>query len=247
MAKEEKEYGITYKELLLDLLVGAIRLALIGFLFYRSLYASLFLSPGLYLYLRKKRKERKTRRQWQLNLEFRDAIAAVSAALCAGYSAENAFEEALKDLSLIYPKEAIILRELTHINNQIRLNIPVESALTEFGERSGIEDIISFAEVFSTAKRTGGDLIQVIRVTSSSLSDKLEVKREILTLLSAKKLEAEIMKIVPLGIIGYLSLSSPGFLNPLYHNLLGIILMTVLLLLYLAAIKAVDKIVSIEV
>ena len=247
LEKEVKRYPFSLQDLMEDLLKGSVRITLIGVLFYRSIYACLFLSPGLYLYLRKMREERSHRRQWKLNLEFRDGIAAVSAALCAGYSAENAFEEALKDLSLIYPKDAMIIREFIYINNQIRMNITVEKALVDLGERTGIEDIISFAEVFSTAKRTGGDLIQVIRSTSSVLSDKLEVKREIITLITAKKLEAEIMKTIPLGIIGYLSLSSPGFLNPLYHNPLGIMVMTVLLLLYLVAAQAVDKIISIEV
>ncbi len=240
-------YSLSYKEKLEDLLKGAIRLICIGLLFYRSIYASIFLSPALYFYLRKRRRERRLERQWKLNQEFRDGIAAISAALCAGYSAENAFDEALKDLRLIYAKDAMILREFTYMINQIRMNITVEKALSDFGERSCIEDIISFAEVFSTAKRTGGDLIQVIRSTSTTLSDKLEVKREILTLISAKKLEAEIMKTIPLGIIAYLSLSSPDFLTPLYHNPLGITLMSVLLLLYLAAAQAVDKIISIEV
>ncbi len=245
--KESKRYPISLKERLEDLLKAAVRILLIGFLFYRSFCACLFLSPGIYLYLRKKRAERISIRQWKLNIEFRDGIAAVSAALCAGYSAENAFEEALKDLGLIYPKDSMIMKEFHYINNQIRMNITVEKALSDFGERTGIEDIISFAEVFSTAKRTGGDLIQVIRSTCSILSDKLEVKRQIITLITAKRLEAEIMKMIPLGIIGYLSLSSPGFLTPLYHNLLGITVMTILLLLYLAAAQAVDKIISIEV
>ena len=245
--KESKRYPMSLKEILEDLLKGAARIILIGFLFYRSVYACLFLSPGIYLYLKSKRAERLSRQHWQLNLEFRDGIAAVSAALCAGYSAENAFEEALKDLGLVYPKDSMIIKEFHYINNQIRMNITVEKALNDFGERTGIEDIISFAEVFSTAKRTGGDLIQVIRSTSSVLSDKLEVKREIITLITAKKLEAEIMKMIPLGIIGYLSLSSPGYLTPLYYNPLGVTVMTILLLLYLAATQAVNKIVSIEV
>ncbi len=247
MARKDKGKQIYLKETLADLLEGVARISLIGFLFYRSAFACLLLCPGIYLHLQKKRKERIARNQWKLNLEFRDGLAAISAALSAGYSAENALVEALKDLSLIYPRNAMILKEFAFMNNQIRMNITVEKALNEFGERSGIEDIISFAEVFSTAKRTGGDLIQVIRSTSATLNDKLEVKREILTLITAKKLEAEIMKSVPLGIIGYLTLSSPGFLTPLYHNLLGVTIMTILLFLYLGAMKAVNKIISIEV
>lgn len=247
MAKETSLYRYSLKEYIEDILKGEGLIFITGYLFYRSIFYCMVLSPALYFYLRKKKKERYSRQQWKLNIEFRDGIAAVAAALCAGYSAEHAFEEALKDLRMIYPIDSMIIREFTYMNNQLRMNIPAEKVLSEFGNRTGIEDIISFAEVFATAKRTGGDLIQVIRTTGDILSDKLEVKREIITLISAKKLEAEVMKLVPLGIIGYLSLTSPDFLTPLYHNLLGIVIMTILLLLYMAAGRAVDKIIAIEV
>lgn len=127
------------------------------------------------------------------------------------------------------------------------MSITVEKALSDFGERTGIEDIISFSDVFSTAKRTGGDLINVIKITSNIISDKIEVRREIITLITAKRLEANIMKFTPLFILIYLTVSSPGFLNPLYHNLLGIVAMTIFLAFYLCAFLIIDKIISIEV
>jgi tight adherence protein B len=186
-------------------------------------------------------------RRWKLNLQFRDGILALSAALEAGYSAEHAFEEACKDLRLIYTEDSLIMREFSYMTNQIRMNITVEKALSEFGERTGIEDILSFSEVFSTAKRTGGDLINVINICSNIICDKIEVKREIITLITAKRLEANIMKVIPVLILVYLSVSSPGFLDPLYHNLLGIIAMTGFLLCYLGAYLLIDKIIAIEV
>ncbi len=247
MIEDYNSYQFSWKEFFRYLLQGLGIVVVIGGLFYRSLIGMLLLSPLIYFYLKEKKRYLIRLRQWKLNLEFRDGIAGISAALGAGYSAEHAFEEALKDLSQIYPKNSLIIRELSYIINQLRMNITIEKALFAFGERTGIEDILSFAEVFSTAKRTGGDLIQVIRTTSSTISDKLEVKREILTMITAKKYEADIMKVIPLGMIGYLSLSSPGFLNPLYHNPFGIIIMTLLLFVYLGAYLMVDKIIAIEV
>ena len=112
----------------------------------------------------------------------------------------------------------MIIEEFTYLVNLTQMNVSVEKALSNFGIRSGIEDIINFAEVFSTAKRTGGDIIKIIKTSGSIISDKLEVKRDIITMISAKKFEATIMKVVPVCILSYLSISSPGFLNPLYHN-----------------------------
>ena len=247
MINDYNYYHFTLKENIIHILQGIMIITILGYLFYQSFLGILFLSPILYFYKKSRVKGLINNRKWKLNLQFRDGIIALSAALEAGYSAEHAFEEACKDLRLIYPTDSMIIMEFTYMINQIRMNITVEKALSDFGERTGIEDIQSFSEVFSTAKRTGGDLINVIKITSNIISDKIEVKREIITLIAAKRLEANIMKLIPLMILIYLSVSSPGFLNPLYHNILGVIAMTSFLLCYLGAYLLIDKIVAIEV
>lgn len=247
MINDYNRYQFSVKENMRYILQGFAVIIILGALFYRSIFGIVFLSPLVYYYRRGRAKELIKNRKWKLNLEFRDGISALAAALEAGYSAENAFEEAGKDLRQIYPDNSIIFCEFSYIINQIRMNITIEKALCDFGERTGIEDILSFSEVFNTAKRTGGDLINVIKITSNMISDKIEVKREIITLITAKRLEANIMKLTPLLILVYLSVSSPGFLDPLYHNILGIIVMSIFLICYLAAYLIIDKIIAIEV
>lgn len=240
-------YQFTWMEYIKYYMEGILAAVVLGILFYQSILGILLMSPIIYFYQKNKKLALINERKWKLNMEFQDGILALSAALEAGYSAENALEEACKDLQQIYEEKSMIIREFTYIINQIRMNIAVEKAFEEFGERTGIEDILSFSEVFLTAKRTGGDLINVIKITSNIISDKIEVKREIITLITAKRLEANIMKVIPLFILIYLSVSSPDFLNPLYHNLLGAVIMTIFLFLYLGAYLIIDKIVAIEV
>lgn len=240
-------YRFSMKENLLVIAQGMAVILVLGFLFYRNLLGVIILVPLLYLYRKRKERSLSKDRKWRLNLEFKDGIQALSAALEAGYSAEHAMEEACKDLRRIYDEKAMVIKEFHYMINQLRMNITLESALNDFAQRTDIEDIGSFSEVFGTAKRTGGDLIQVIKITSSIISDKIEVKREIITLITAKRLEANIMKLIPLLILIYLSVSSPGFLDPLYHNPLGIMVMTAFLLCYLGAFVIIDKIVEIEV
>lgn len=247
MIIDYNKYQFSLKENIQYILQGMAVVIILGILFYRSILGIIILSPLVYYYRRSKVGSLARKRKWKLNLEFRDGIIAIAAALEAGYSAENAFEEAGKDLKQIYPDSSMISREFSYIINQIRMNITVEKALSDFADRTGIEDILSFSEVFCTAKRTGGDLINVIKITSNIISDKIDVKREIITLITAKRLEANIMKLTPLFILVYLSVSSPVFLNPLYHNLFGAFIMTIFLGCYLGAFLIIDKIVAIEV
>lgn len=247
MIEDYSHYDLSLKEYIKYITQGTVITIIVGRLFYQSVIGMLLVSPMIYFYCKNKKSGLIKKRKWQLNLEFRDGILSIAAALHAGYSVEHAIEEALKDLTLLYDKKAMIVCEFTYIVNRIRMNITVEKALYDFGQRTGIEDIISFAEVFSTAKRTGGDLISVIRTSSNAISDKIEVKREIITLIAAKKQETDIMKLIPLGIIGYLTIGSPEFLAPLYHNIIGVVVMTTLLGIYMGTYILINKITAIEI
>lgn len=240
-------YKFTLNENIRYTLEGLLICGVLGFLFYHNILGVIVLSPLILIYRRRIKSQLIEKRKWKLNQEFRDAIVSISAALNSGYSAENAFYEAWKDLKLLYKEESLIMQELSYIINQIKLNVTVEKALSDFARRTRTEDITNFAEIFTTAKRTGGNLIKIIHTTAKSISEKIEVKREIITLITAKKYEADIMKYIPPVIIIYLNYSSPGYLDSLYHNILGIFVMSILLAIYLVAFTLADKIVDINI
>lgn len=247
MITDYNEYHYTKEEWFKYFLIGVLIGGFIGYLFYSNLVGSLIFSLYGFYYVRNKKKDLISNRKWQLNLEFRDSLLSISSALNAGYSIENAFEQTLADLKLMYSKDSLIIGEYESIVNQIKMNITIESILEDFGDRTEIDDILNFSTVFSTAKRTGGDLIKIIRSTANTIGDKIEVKREIKTMITAKKFESKIMSAIPFGIIIYMRLFSPGFLDPLYNNIMGIFIMSALLIVYLFAHKLIDNIIEIEV
>lgn len=247
MIRDYNIYTYTKKEWLRYFLQGAVIGGGIGYLFYSSPGGMLIASLYGFIYVHNMRKQLVQDRKWQLNLEFRDGLSSISAALNAGYSAENAFGQASMDLRLLYDQEALVVQEFEGIVRQIEMNKPLEEILKDFARRSGVEDINNFAEVFDTGKRTGGDLIRIIRSTENIIGGKIEVNREIVTLITAKKFESKIMNLIPFGIIFYLRAFSPGFLDPLYHNLPGIIFMTIILVLYYLVRTISAKIIRIEV
>lgn len=217
----------------------------IAILFYKSLLAAFICSPFVLWFWKYQEKELVKRRKWEFQQQFLQGIRALSAALNAGYSIENAFAEARKDLRLMYREDAFVVQEFSWIEQQLSLNRNVEEVLDEMAQRTAIEDVENFAEIFQTAKRTGGNLMKVIHQTEKNIGDRLEVQREMETLLSQKKLEANIMSIVPLGIIVYMWVSSPGFLDVLYHNVFGVVFMSGVLGAYIAAYLLMKRIVNI--
>lgn len=220
---------------------------MVAFLFYRSVIVFILGIPGAVFFLKLQKEQLVKRQKKRLEEEFLMGMRFVSSALKAGYSVENAFSEALREVRKLYGEEALICREFLRIDQMLKLNVTLEVLLLDLGERSGAEDILSFGEVFAVAKRSGGDLNAIIRNTVSNIAQKAEVQQEIEVCLSSKKLEQTIMSGIPFFILGYVGLTSPEFLEGLYHTPTGAAVMTGALALYLAAFFLGRSIVRIEV
>lgn len=222
-------------------------LMLVGYLFYNRVWAGLIFFPYVFYHIKRGKKICEKKRQEKLAIEFKDGMQAVVSALTAGYSIENSFKEALKELELLYGKKIHIYQGFTRIVNKINLNQNIEDAFSEFAKECQVEEISNFAEILSYAKRSGGNLIQIIRTTTDTISEKIDVKREINTIITAKQLEQNIMNYVPLGIILYMRITSPEMFVKVYGNAAGIILMTICLIVYFIARVMAEKIVDIKV
>jgi len=155
-------------------------------------------------------------------LQFKEMTESVASALNVGYSAENAFKEAGKEMKILYYDHAMISKELDFIVRKIRLQIPLEQILYDFAQRVELEDVNNFATVFAAAKRSGGDMMAIIHNTASQIGEKIDVKREIDIILAAKRFEFKIMCVIPYAMIMYMQLSFPEFMQSLYGNVIGI-------------------------
>lgn len=240
-------YILSVREWILYSAEAMLIIAAIGYFFYRSVLACLFLAPLFFIFIKEKKKELTKIRRQELNMQFKDAVLSVSANQRAGYSVENAFREAYKDMAMLYGAESYICHEINHIVKCLDNNITLERLLYDLGVRSHVPDIMQFADVFMIAKRSGGNMTEILSDTADTIEQKIMVDREIHVLVSAKKMEQKIMNMVPFLIIIYIELTSKGFFDVLYHNLTGVLIMTVCLVVYLAAFTISKRLVEIEV
>lgn len=240
-------YELSKKEKIKLLGLSLLITVLIAFLFYNSPVALLSFIVVYKILKIKFIEEGKTNRKKFLENEFVDAMQSVCTSILSGYSIENAFKEAEIEIKELHSKNSVMYKELVQINKSIELNIPLEQLLDEFAKRSGVEEIENFAEVFYYAKRGSGDFVRIIEKTVYHIRESVDVSNEINVLIAAKKYEQNIMSIVPLFIIAYLRITSGGYLNALYNNILGTLFMTVCLGAYFVSLKWSKKILEIEV
>lgn len=219
----------------------------VGIIFYNSFLAVILLLPLCWVYVRIQKRELAKQEDERLAGAFKDGIIAVSFSLNVGYSIENAFREAYKEMQMLYGSESRIAKEFRIICNRMAQNENIEDILEDFAAESGVEDILYFAQVFRYAKRSGGDLMSIIRNTASVIRDKNEVAEDIRTIISGRRMEQMVMNFVPFGIILYLRLASPEFIEPLYGNAAGVAVMTGCLAVYALAIALGRKITDIKV
>ena len=211
-------------------------LALICFVFYRSIPVFFLSIPIALWYPLVMKKELKKKRKETLLVQFRDAILSLSSCLNAGYSVENAFKEAVKETDRIYGNTSMISKEIRLILHKTKMNRTIEEALADFAGRSKLDDIKSFADVFLSARASGGELMKIIARTSEIIGEKIRIQEDILTATASRRLEQKIMSAIPFLIVFYLELSSPGFFDILYTTVLGRIIMTICLAVYGASL-----------
>lgn len=239
--------SLSGKQLIFFILEGTFVFSVIGYLFYRSVFGMAFLCLLLPFYIKEKKQELLEKKKKNLRLQFKEVILSVSGALQAGHSIENAFREAYKDICLIYGKDCDMSFSLYQILKGIDNNLPIEKLLAAFAEETQIDDISDFCEVFKIIKRNGGDITKVIQSNVSIMCEKMDLMEEISTILSAKQLEEKIMNKIPFLIILYIQSTSKGFFDSLYHNLEGVTIMSVCLIVYGMALMMSRKIVNIRI
>lgn len=206
-----------------------------AFFFYRSLWAVLPLGGLGVLCFKNLLKKNRRREKQEMAAQFRECILSVSTLLQAGHSAENAFVECGRDMRMLFGEEARICAELRQIQRGLHINISLEELLLDMAERTDCEEILQFAQVFGLAKRNGGSMPEIIRNTAGLIGKRIELREEIQTLLSGKKMELSIMRVMPFAILFYIEISNPGYFRILYHNPKGVLVMTGCLGIYLAA------------
>lgn len=170
----------------------------------------------------------------KLNLQFRDMLEALNTSLGAGKNVVDSFHSVYDDLKVQYDEGAYILKELEVILSGMANNVDIEDLLYDFGVRSGIEDIESFANVFKICYRKGGNIKDTIRSTHSILSDKMEINEDIETVVTSNKTEQNIMIMMPIMLIAMIKMMSPDFAAN-FTTFTGILSTTIAIVMFVAA------------
>ncbi len=222
--------------------MGTLAAGTAAYTFYRSFTAFMIfmipacLYPGFY------EKTWREKQRQKLEIQFKEAIQVMAGALSAGYSAENAVRVSCRELEQLYGPQSMIVGEFRHMVEQMNMNRSVEQVIREFADRSGLEEAGRFAQIFGIAKRSGGRLAPVICHTVAVMEDRSQVKEEIRTMTSSVRFEQKIMNLIPFFMILYIDMTSPGFFQIMYGTVMGRLVMSACLAVYIVSLVLSAKI-----
>ncbi len=159
------------------------------------------------------------RRKRSTAAQFEQMLFSVSSSLQAGKSVENAFRAAEEDIKRLYEgNRTTMLDQLERLNRKIENGTPAERAVMDFRQALSLAEIDHWADMFCTCKRTGGDLVRVMRQTSRAVVEKMTMERELAVLISGKQFEAKALAFVPFLIVAMFRYGSPEYMEPLYQG-----------------------------
>lgn len=240
-------YVFTFREWVFCIGEAAALCCGINYLCYRSLWAFAGAVPLGSWYVKWKKKNRIEKRRKLLAYHFQDVLHGLQTAVRAGYSMEHAVGECRRELEQIYGEKDDLVEELVYMERQMKVGIPVEQLFLDLGQRTGVEDIRNFGEIFAISRRSGGNLGEIMEKMARVMGEKMRIGREIDVSIAGKRMEQTVMSLVPGGMILYMQITSEGFLDVLYHSVVGTFVMTVCLGIYIFSFRLGRKIVRIKI
>lgn len=245
---EAVDYNVYFpnkKEKILWFFVGMVVGGAVLYIFYESIWISLIVGcvcGVCFIPIRTKQVIKK--RQQKLTLQFKALLDALSTSISAGRNIYDSFAAAVDDLAMQFGKDADIVSEVQIIRLGLDNNIQIENLLMNFAERSGVEDVKNFANVFSTCYQKGGNIKEVIKNTTKIIGDKIEIQMELETMVAGQKNEQNIMLVMPVVFI--LLMKSMGGSMVDLSSPVGKISVSISLLIFVAAYFASKKILDIK-
>ncbi|MBP3719136.1 MAG: type II secretion system F family protein [Eubacterium sp.] len=197
-----KKYKMNMGERLIGYVIGAIIVGIVTYLFFWNYKVTLILAAiggiaGIKVYKSNllEKRNRKILRQ------FRDFLDGLDGAISSGNVVYDALKNTYNQLCNNYGKDSYISIEVQRMIQGMQNGGQLVDFIYDFAERSGLEDITSFADVFSATLSRGGNTREAIAYSRKSLVEKIEAEANIKNRLEGGKQELRIMMILPLIVL----------------------------------------------
>lgn len=194
----------------------AVLAAIVGLLAGRGnpVMAVMFFALGLvgpWLYLAVKRGKRLK----AFNAQLADTLQLMSGSLSAGLSLAQSLDTVVREGS------DPMASEFKRVIAETRLGVELEDALDGITQRMDSKDFGWVVMAIKIQREVGGNLAELLLTVAATLREREYLRRHVRALSAEGRLSAWILGGLPPGFMGYLALSKPEYVEPMFTTPIG--------------------------
>jgi tight adherence protein B len=186
-------------------------------------------------------KQLRNRRLKAFEQQLPDTLNLLAGSLRAGYSFLQGVEAVAQETS------DPMARELRRVLAEARLGRPLEEALQDVAVRMKSLDFDWAVMAIRIQREVGGNLAELLTTVADTMVQRSRIRGEVKTLTAEGRLSAIIMGLLPLGLGGFMFVSSPDYIGTLFKSGAGWAMVIGSALAGVAGFAWLQKIIKIEV
>jgi tight adherence protein B len=155
------------------------------------------------------------RRQAAFADQLDDSLQLMASSLRAGHSLLRAVDSVSQEAA------SPTAEEFARIVNETRVGRDLNDALDEVAQRMGSDDFTWVAQAIAIHREVGGNLAEVLDTVGHTIRERNGIRRQVKALSAEGKLSALVLMCLPFGVIGFISLTNPGYLAKFTESAVG--------------------------
>jgi tight adherence protein B len=193
------------------------------------------LLPWLYLSIRKKR------RLEQFEKQLPDALDMIARALKAGHAFTGGLQMVVMEFA--DPARAEFRKTMDEIN----FGLSYEDALRNMTERVDCTDLKFFVLSVIIQRQSGGNLAEILEKISGLIRERFKLYGKVKALTGEARVSAVILAILPFVLIAAISVLNPAYIEVLFREPVGQIMLLVASVLILVGIFVMRRMIDVKV
>jgi tight adherence protein B len=181
------------------------------------------------------------RRRKQFEALLPDTLQLLASTLRAGYSLMQGVEAVSQEVS------EPMGRELRRVVTEARLGRPLEEALAGVSDRMESGDFAWAVMAIRIQREVGGNLAELLVTVAETMTERERLRRDVNALTAEGKISAIVLGILPVGLGLFIYTANPGYMDPLFEETVGKIMLFGSVLLALVGFYWMKKTIEVDI
>jgi tight adherence protein B len=160
-------------------------------------------------------KRKRDKRLSELEAQLPDALDFLSRSMRAGHAFSISLEMVGEEIA------DPLGQEFRALFNELNLGASLDRGLESFSVRVPLPDVRFFSSAVLLQRQTGGNLAEILTRLSHIIRERFRLKGQVKAVSAHGRMTATILTLLPLATLGGLMATSPGYLEPMFHDELG--------------------------